>query len=263
MGKHLRRNNLLDEEDDEPQSELAALTASAVSGVSSPAGPEFRRGALPMSHVPITFDKPLCAALDGFTLHAATRAGALDLEGREALLKYVLRPSVAQERVTHASGGLVRITLKRPFSDGTVAVAMDPLSLLCRLAASVRPPRFHTVRYAGVLAPASKLRPRIIPEYPQAKQGAATDDDDKPLPKGSRYRPWAELLKRTFLIDVLCCPKCQGRMELIAMVTDPKSVTRFLRALGEHTEPPERVPARGPPYWQSAVLRKVSLPGAA
>jgi hypothetical protein len=27
--------------------------------------------------------------------------------------------------------GLVRIALKRPFSDGTVAVDMDPLSLLC------------------------------------------------------------------------------------------------------------------------------------
>ena len=51
----------------------------------------------------------------------------------------------------------MRITLKRPLSDGTVAVDMDPLSLLCRLAASVPPPRFHTVRYAGVLAPASKL----------------------------------------------------------------------------------------------------------
>jgi len=33
---------------------------------------------------------------------------------------------------------------------------MDPLSLLCRLAASVPPPRHHTVRYAGVLAGASE-----------------------------------------------------------------------------------------------------------
>jgi hypothetical protein len=237
MAKYLRRNGLLDEDEDD--NELAALTASAVSGVSPPAGPEFRRGALPMSHVPISFDKPLCAALDGFTLHAATRAGALDHEGREALLKYILRPSVVQERVTHAPGGLVRITLKRPFSDGTVAVDMDPLSLLCRLAASVPPPRFHTVRYAGVLAPASKWRPRILPVPPREEHRAAPDDhhDDKPLHNGSRYRPWAELLKRTFQIDVLCCPKCQGRMKLVAMVTDPKSVTRLLRALVDPTFP--------------------------
>jgi hypothetical protein len=214
MAKHLRRKGLVEEQDEElgMDNELAALTASAVSGVSPPAGPEFRRGALPLSHVSITFDKPLCAALDGFTLHAATRAGALDLEGREALLKYILRPAVAQERVTHAPGGLVRITLKRPFSDGTVAVDMDPLSLLCRLAAAVPPPRFHTVRYAGVLAPASKLRPRIVPGQQTPEQGDAGPADvvDKPLRKGSRYRPWAELLKRTFDQPTNCSRRSAG-----------------------------------------------------
>jgi hypothetical protein len=34
---------------------------------------------------------------------------------------------------------------------------MEPLSLLARLCAAVPPPRLHTVRYAGVLAPAAKL----------------------------------------------------------------------------------------------------------
>jgi Putative transposase len=90
------------------------------------------------------YDKPLCASLDGFTLHAATRAGALDPTGREALLRYVLRPPVAQERVDQRPEGLVRITLKKAYTDGTIAVDMDPLSLLCRLAPSVPPPRFHT-----------------------------------------------------------------------------------------------------------------------
>jgi hypothetical protein len=37
----------------------------------------------------------------------------------------------------------MRITLKRAYADGTVAVEMDPLSLLCRLATSVSPPRFR------------------------------------------------------------------------------------------------------------------------
>ncbi len=46
-------------------------------------------------------------ALDGFTLHAATRAGGRDAEGREALLRYVLRPPVARERVAQQPDGLV------------------------------------------------------------------------------------------------------------------------------------------------------------
>jgi hypothetical protein len=34
----------------------------------------------------LAYHKPLCVSLDGFTLHAATRAGAFDRGGREALL---------------------------------------------------------------------------------------------------------------------------------------------------------------------------------
>jgi hypothetical protein len=114
MTKYLRRRGLLEAGDDdavEEASERAGLTrlaASAVSGVRPPAGPEWRRGALPVTHRALVFERPLCVALDGFTLHAATRAGGLDETGREALLKYILRPAVAQERVTRGPDGLVR-----------------------------------------------------------------------------------------------------------------------------------------------------------
>ena len=59
-----------------------------------------QRGLSPLRAAPLGFDKPLCASLDGFTLHAATRAGALDIQGREALLRYVLRPPLAQTRLS-------------------------------------------------------------------------------------------------------------------------------------------------------------------
>jgi Putative transposase len=54
---------------------------------------------------------------------------------REALVRYALRPPIAQERLHILPNDLVRIELKRPFGDGTVAMDLDPLSLLCRLAA--------------------------------------------------------------------------------------------------------------------------------
>jgi len=45
-------------------------------------------------------------------------------------------------------------------------------------------------------------------------------------------------------------------MRLLALVTEPKNVARFLRHLGENTEAPPRAPARDPPYWTSPVLRR-------
>jgi hypothetical protein len=57
----------------------------------------------------------------------------------------------------------VRVVLKKPFSDGTVAVDMDPISPLCRLAATVPPPRFHTVRTRHPLVHA-KWRLLVVPK---------------------------------------------------------------------------------------------------
>ena len=82
-------------------------------------------------------------------------------------------------------------------------------------------PRFHTVKYAGVLAPASTWRSRIAPKPPLEDATLATEPEP---PKGAGgYRPWAELLARTFAVDVLACPTCQGRMKLLALVKGPAS----------------------------------------
>lgn len=61
---------------------------------------------------------------------------------------------------------------------------------------------------------------------------------------------------RTFAVDVLCCPRCSGRLRLVALMTEAKEIRRYLHALGETTEAPARSPARGPPYWSSRALRR-------
>src|SRR5258706_7227442 len=101
---------------------------------------DYSRGRFVRSFNPLLFS--WCRLADNIRcratrLHAATRAGALDTAGREALLRYILRPPIAQERIEPTQSGMVRIALKRAFPDGTVAVEMDPLPLLCRLAMSL------------------------------------------------------------------------------------------------------------------------------
>ncbi|WP_437585870.1 ABC transporter permease [Sorangium sp. So ce1000] len=64
------------------------------------------------------------------------------------------------------------------------------------------------------------------------------------------------------VLDVLECPACKGRMKLVAMVTEPRNIVRFLCALGEPTDVPARSPNRGPPYWKSTVVRR-KAPGDA
>ena len=186
------------------------------------------------------------------------------------MFNYVLRPPIAQEHVTLTADGLVAVKLKRPFRDGTVSVEMDPLSLISRLAASVHAPRFHSVRYGGVFAPHSKWRPLIVPPPPPTASAAATDvresgchslppedaESAKPPTHRCRYRPWHELMRRCMKIDVETCGRCGGKMRLVALVQDAENIARYLRHLGLPTDAPPLAPARGPPFWQSPVLRR-------
>ena len=50
---------------------------------------------------------------------------------------------------------------------------------------------------------------------------------------------WADLLQRVFEVDALACPKCGGRMRVLAAITDPTVAARILRCLA--------LPARAPP----------------
>ena len=58
---------------------------------------------------------------------------------------------------------------------------------------------------------------------------------------------WAELLKRVFATDALACPKCGGRMKVIATTTDPEVVRKVLTSLGLPPRGPLRAPARERP----------------
>ena len=159
--------------------------------------------------------------------------------GQEALLRDVLRPPLAESRLQTLDNGLCRITLKRAFADGTYAIVLDPLSLLCRLAAAVPAPGFNTVRYAGVLAPAAAWRPLVIP--PLRRDSTNTElptDHDRRVhqtndpTRRSRWPPWIELLKRSFDIDLLC-PRCNCPLKLKAFLLPGEGLQRLLSHLRE------------------------------
>jgi len=56
-----------------------------------------------------------------------------------------------------------------------------------------------------------------------------------PTPCSTEYQ-WAELMRRTFGVDVLACPRCGGRLRLVALIYQASVVQR-----------PEPRPARAPP----------------
>src|SRR5262245_15880607 len=65
-----------------------------------------------------------------------------------------------------------------------------------------------------------------------------------PPPPGVQYWAWADLMRRAFDIDVLACPRCGGRLRLIATVEDPDAIRAILVALAESRE----LTGQAPPF---------------
>ena len=57
---------------------------------------------------------------------------------------------------------------------------------------------------------------------------------------------WARLLRRSFDVDVLVCPKCNGRLRVLGEVTDPAMVRLMLDSLGVDARVPCPARARDP-----------------
>ncbi len=120
------------------------------------------------------------------------------------------------------------------------------MEFLAKLAALVPRPRANLTRYHGVLAPNAKYRKLIVPT-PNARQRAKKRP--KPPPSTQTDSPlaplsWAERLKRVFLIDIELCPKCGGRLRVIAAITQPDVIQKILEHVHQQQAPPRQPPAR-------------------
>jgi len=94
-------------------------------------------------------------------------------------------------------------------------------------------------------------------DFGRERQGAGSgtvEEPDEPSKDPSRYIEWADLLKRTFDVDALQCPKCYGRMKLIAMIEQPDVIEKILDHLGLPTEKPCALPARSPPEQEQLEI---------
>ena len=202
------------------------------------------RGTMPRQG---TARQPLCADIDGFSLHAAVRVEAHDRKRLEQLCRYITRPALSDERVQLNAAGQVELKLKTPWRDGTTHLLMSPLEFMQRLAALVPRPRLHLIRFHGVLAPNAKLRSLVVPQGPleqdePTSEAAAAAECELAAAQARPHRiSWARLLKRVFGIDMQHCPNCgAGELKIIAAILERPVIEKILTHLGLDPQPPPR-----------------------
>ena len=174
------------------------------------------------------------ARIEEWDLDAEVCVHEHDRDRLEQLCRYLLRPPLALDRLRTLDDGRIGIALKRPWGDRTTHVTMTADTFIARLASLVPRPRKNTLVYFGVLAAHANGRTGIVP---------------CPAPE-RRTRPdasWAALMKHSFGLDVLKCPRCDGWLQLVAVLHDREEVRRLLEHLYLWSEPKPLHPARGPP----------------
>ena len=82
---------------------------------------------------------------------------------------------------------------------------------------------------------------------PDAPKPSDISSSERSTPGASpRHWAWAHLMRHAFDLDVLACPRCGGRLRLVATVDDPRVIREILASLRRPAEGADRAPPHLP-----------------
>jgi hypothetical protein len=81
------------------------------------------------------------------------------------------------------------------------------------------------VRYYGLYANAHRGKARKASLVPVAL--GMIEEEPRPIPS----KGWAEMIRKVYEVDPLRCPRCGGRMKVVAFLTEYAVVNRIIRHL--------------------------------
>ena len=154
---------------------------------------------------------------------------------------------MAGARLQLTVDGQVVLQLRHPWADGTTHVAFTPTAFLERLAVLVPRPHANLVLYQGLLAPRAAWRAEVVPGGAPARPLRPWMTPPPICRPSARGASWADLMRRAFEVDVLKCPRCGGRLRLIALIEASAVARRILTHLALPADVPRPALARAPP----------------
>jgi len=182
----------------------------------------------------------------GFSIDSKTRL--FSKADREALGQYVVRGATCAENIHYdpASDTVIWTASPKGFYKGK-SETFKGFEFVDQLVAHVPPRRVQLVRrygvYAGKIRKQWQERPSIYRLAPEGWQkehpykgppGATTLPEEASRTETPdawsrlRKQSWARLLQKVYEVDPFICPKCQGVMSVVAIIEDPKELTKII-----------------------------------
>jgi len=177
----------------------------------------------------------------GFNVFCGPRIQPGDQESMENLARYIIRASFSQERMTYIPEESKVVYQSK---DGKEEKIFDALEWLAAMCSHVPNKGEQMVRYYG--------------HYSNVARGKRKkNEQDELIPailepdgsSGEYKRNWARLIQKIYEVDPLTCPKCQGRMRILAFIEQPEIIKKILKHLGlweRKARPPPKTNAPQP-----------------
>jgi hypothetical protein len=154
----------------------------------------------------------------GFNVHSRVRARTK--REAERVGKYMIRPLLSLERLSLDQ--LEGQVCYRYGKDPKELERMDYLEFIARVTSHIPDKGQVTVRYYGLYANAhrGKIRKASLAAFPLRM----VEEELRPIPS----KGWAEMIRKVYEVDPLICPRCGGRMKVVAFLTDYAVVDRII-----------------------------------
>ena len=171
----------------------------------------------------------------GFGVYYGKRIYPKEVRSTENLARYIIRASFSQERMKYYPDQ-AKVTYQSKY--GKDVKEFSCLEWMAALISHIPDRGGQMVRYLGYYSNVTRGRLKkedIEPEF-------HIIEDDSP---GGLNRFWARLIQNIYEVDPLLCPKCGGKMRIIAFIEDYKVVKKILDYLEinkfERKRPPPRI----------------------
>jgi hypothetical protein len=173
----------------------------------------------------------------GFNVYCTGRIYPGSTQPMENIARYIIRASFSVERLSYIRDD-PKVIYKSKDGKGTKDFAV--LDFIACLASHIPNKNEQMVRYTGYYSNVCRGK--------RKKDSTCESDfiiDNCEHNKGAN-KSWARLIKKIYEVDPLICPKCGGKMRIIAFIEDYKVIRKILDYLGifefkRDRPPPKRV----------------------
>ena len=165
----------------------------------------------------------------GFNIYCGHPIYPDEREGIVNLAGYIIRTPISQERMYYvpadeSDDGAARVIYKSKGSN--LKKSFLAVDFLAKLVIHIPNKGEQLVRYYGYYSNKSRgLRKKADSD------GKIPDIVDNDISKKQFRKSWARLIQKVYNVDPLCCPKCSGKMRIIAFIEDKVLIKKILKHL--------------------------------